>query len=179
MKLDKNTFKQLRIPTSGMQPFNIVKHQERLMITGMFDELKQTRAFRENGMLHNTDDKSPAYVCFIQREDGLMVIDVASTGIVYFDIIKEHLDPELKADVILCPVPADEISYLNSEYGALLFIGRHHPDHQTRVDALGKYCEINPPKLNEEQKAEARIWLKEAAARLGINYAQEDSSRTH
>lgn len=82
----------------------------------------------------------------------------------------------------MCSVPASDVcqyerSYLNPEYGAILFISSHHPSHQARVDACVRLGEMYPPELTEEQFAELQQWLIETAKELGINYAKENSSK--
>lgn len=138
MQLDKELAKELRIPTTGMESFNIIRYQDKMLPTGQYDELKSARAYRENGMLHHDHNESVDYVYFIQREDGQIFVGAAPNGIVHFGVIKEHLDPDIKADVIRCAVPARYArrfgcGYLNPKYGPLEFLAQHHPSQKVRI----------------------------------------------
>lgn len=183
MKLDKNFARKVHISTKGMEPFDILNHQQAVLSTGLYDEIKSTKFYRENGQLHHNHNEPTGYAFYIQRENGEIFLG-ACNGIIYFECIKEYLEPDIEAEVILCQVPASEVrsferGYLNSVYGALLFLGNHHPSHQARVDSLGMCLELNPPQLTEEEKVELRVWLIEMAAELGISYAEKNSSLAH
>lgn len=146
MKLDKNFAKQVRIPTEGMESFDILKHQPVALTTGLYDEIKSTKFYRESGQLHHYDDEPKGFAFYIQREDGEVYLG-ACRGIIFFDSIKKYLSPDIRAEVILCEVAAHEViyygkRYLNEKYGVLEFLARHHPSHDVRVKVLTELMEI-------------------------------------
>jgi hypothetical protein len=158
MKLDNKLASQLRIPTTGMEEFNLINKQNVLITTGLYDEIKSTRFFRENGKLHHNHNQPTSYALFIQREDGLVLVCPCSSGIAHFENIKGYLSADIKADVILCSVPADSVSrhekgYLNSEYGALEFLAQHHPSGAARVVAIAELSEREYAQANTSQSA--------------------------
>jgi len=64
----------------------------------------------------------------------------------------KYLDPKVKAELVLCIVPAGKVSryeqgYLNSEYGVLEFIAQHHPSHDVRVKVIAELMETNNAKI--------------------------------
>ena len=140
MKLDKELAGQLYVPTTGMEPFNIINHQSVIVTTGLYDEIKSTQFFRDVGQLHcdHSGHTLPAF--FIQREDGLLHV-VSAGGAPSVELVREYLDPDLKAEVILCEVDADNLSragkgFLNAEYGVYEFLAKHHPSCEVRSGVL-------------------------------------------
>ena len=157
MKLDKQLAKLLRIPTAGMETFNILRHMPAILKTGLYDEIKSTRFFRDAGQLHNNHTGQTLPTFFIQREDGRLHV-VSAGAAPSVELIREYLDPEVKADVILCEVEAENLSrygkrFLNVDYGALEFLAQHHPSHG--------------------------VWVQVTADLSEMANAQEDSCRTH
>lgn len=146
MKLNKKLVKLLRIPTRGMKPFDILNHQPVIIKTGRYDEIKSTRFFRDTGQLHHYHSGSTLPAFFIQREDGRLHV-VSAGAAPSVELISEYLDPDVKADVILCEVLAENISryekrFLNAEYGPLEFLARHHPSQSVRVKVIADLLEI-------------------------------------
>lgn len=144
MRLDDDTAKRLRINTAGMEPFNILRYPVMAMRTGLYDPLRSTRFFRGDGKIfHHYQGRANAYdyMYFVQRDDGRLFVGSASGGVVYYDAVKKHLAADVKADVIVCQVPAEKVNsfgqrYLNVEYGPLEFLACHHPSHSARVKAI-------------------------------------------
>tara|TARA_R110000772_G_scaffold170799_4_gene282800 strand:- start:7317 stop:7859 length:543 start_codon:yes stop_codon:yes gene_type:complete len=170
MKLDRELAEKLRIPVWGMKPFDIVRHQKRLMGTGLFDELKRTQGFRGNVILQSSRSVQTVAVYFVQREDGQIFFGCLPSGLIHFDNIKCYLDPNIAAELIVCDVPAVEVSrswqgYLHPEYGALAFLGDFHPSHSARVAAWLRLAEMFPPELSSEQRA---AMVREAVFKLGV-----------
>lgn len=158
MKLDNKLASQLRIPTTGMEEFNLINKQDTLIKTGLFNVIKSTRFFRENGKLHHNHNQPTDNALFIQREDGQVFVSVCSSGTVHFECVKDFLDAGIKAEAILCSVPANSVSrhensYLNSENGALEFIAQHHPDHIARVVAIAELSEREYAQANTSKPA--------------------------
>lgn len=146
MKLDKDFACELRISTEGMEEFHILKHQPVVLKTGLYDEIKSTKFYRDSGLLHHNHNEPTDYAFYIQREDGEIFIGACS-GIIYYECIKEFLDSEIKAEVILCEVPAHQVSYfgkryLNAKYGAFEFLAQHHPLHEVRLKMTAELMEI-------------------------------------
>lgn len=146
MKLDKEMARRLRISTEGMESFDILKHQPVVLKTGLYDEIKSTKFYRESGQLHHNHNEPRGFAFYIQREDGEIFIGACS-GIIYYECIKEFLDSEIKAEVILCEVPAHQVSYygkryLDIKYGAFEFLAQHHPSHEMRVKMTVELMEI-------------------------------------
>jgi hypothetical protein len=142
MKVDTHTAKRLRVPTTGMEKFHAIRHQVAVVRTGLYDELKSARFYRGDRKLqHHNQSTNTAYkyMYFVQREDGQFFTgSTGDKGTVAFEAIKRYLDPNVKADVIVCQVPADKVDrkrYLDPEYGALEFIACHSPSHNGRVVA--------------------------------------------
>ncbi|WJG10365.1 hypothetical protein [Aliiglaciecola sp. LCG003] len=139
MKFDKNTFKQVRIPTAGMKPFKVIYPQ----FSEVLNKAKMTQGYADGGQLIHHEDNNLERVYFVQREDGYCVVIGAGSGDNAYHLLEEHLDENIKAEVILCKVPAAAVStyekgYLNSEFGALEFIAQHHPDSHVRVDIIAR-----------------------------------------
>jgi len=140
MKFINENISQLRISTDGMKVFDILNHQQVALNTGLFDEIKLTKFYRDEGQLFHHNNELTSYAFYIQREDGEFFVG-ACEGIIHFECIKHYLNPTIKAEVILCKVPRRyvryyEKSYLNSEYGVLEFIANHHPVHNVRVEII-------------------------------------------
>ncbi len=141
MKTDKDLARRLRIPTKYMRPYDLIRGQDRLLSTGLFDELISTRAYRENGVLH-CDHRGPlTYAHFIQRNDGQFFVSVLLNKDVQFELIRQYLDPDIDAEVILCKVPVEHVNqyekgYLNSEYGPIEFLAQHHPSAHIRIELI-------------------------------------------
>lgn len=152
MKIDKQLAKQLRIPTSGMETFNILRHMPAILKTGLYDEIKSTRFFRDAGQLHHNHSGQTLPAFFIQREDGrLHVVSAGANPSV--ELIRRYLDPEVKADVILCEVAEENLSrygkrFLNVNYGALEFLAQHHPSHGVRVKVIADLSEMVDAQAN-------------------------------
>lgn len=155
MKLNKQLAKLLRIPTTGMKSFDILNHQSVIVTTGLYDEIKSTRFFRDAGQLHCDQDEPTESAFFIQREDGR--IYVVSAGVApSIELIREYLDPDIKADVILCAVAAENLSrygkrFLNEEYGPLEFLAQHHPSHGVRVRVIADLSEMADAQANSSR----------------------------
>ena len=146
MKLDKNFAAQVYISTEGMEPFDILKHQQAVQSTGLYDKLKSTQCYRDKGQLHQGSNEPTGYAFFIQREDGEVFLG-SCRGVVYYESIKEYLDPEIQAELILCEVPAHQVSYygkryLDVKYGTFEFLAQHHPSHEVRVRMSAMLWEI-------------------------------------
>ena len=163
MKLDKELAEQLRIPTAGMETFNILRHMPVILKTGLYDEIKSTRFFRDAVQLHHNHSEQTLSAFFIQREDGrLHVVSAGANPSV--ELIREYLDPEVKADVILCDVPAECVrsadfdylncSYFNVKYGPLEFLAKHHPSHDVRVQVIAVLLEMPNAHTNTSQHTE-------------------------
>lgn len=155
MKLDKKQAKQLRIPTAGMESFDILNHQKRIVETRLYDEIKSTRFFRDAGQLQHNHSGQTLPAFFIQREDGRLHV-VSAGAAPSVELIREHLDPEVKADVILCEVEAENLSrygkrFLNLEYGALEFLAQHHPSHDVRVQVTADLSEMANAQANSSR----------------------------
>lgn len=188
MKLDKELAEQLRIPTVGMTELclSIMKK------TGHYESRNEVRAFSENGKLHrgHNGPTEPAY--FIQREDGQLFVGRlfdklpihGNLGVVCDTDIRSKLKAGVKADLIVVDVDADCMKYhkklfLNFHYGPLAFLAEHHPDEYAREVAWVKMAEVFMATESEEEKAAFREVFQARADKLGINYAQANSSRTH
>ncbi len=146
MKLDKNFAAQVYIPIEGMEPFDILKHQPVVVTTGLYDKIKSTQCYRDNGHLHQDSNEPAGYAFFIQREDGEIFLGSCS-GVVYYECIKEFLESDIQAEVILCEVPAHQVSYygkryLHAKYGAFEFLAKHHPSHEVRVKMTAELMEL-------------------------------------
>ncbi len=188
MKLDSELAKQLRIPTAGMTEIRLGV----MMKTGHYDYPDEVRAFLENGKLPNDHTGSDTSVYFIQREDGYVAVGVLSEnlptinniGIVCDPSIKTHLESGIAAEFIVAKVDPvcvkhHEKLFLNSHYGPLAFLAEHHPDTYSRELAWLKMAEVFMATESEEEKALfSEVW-KDRADKLGINYAQANTSRTH
>lgn len=188
MKLDTELAKQLRIPTAGMTKIRLGV----MIKTGHYDYPDEVRAFLENGKLANGHTDSGASVYFIQREDGYVAVGVLSEnlptinniGIVCDPSIKAHLESGIAAEFIVAKVDPlcvkdYEKLYLNSNYGPLAFLSVHHPDEHCREVAWVKMAEVLMATESEEEKAAfIEVW-KEQADKLGINYAQTNTSKPH
>lgn len=134
MQLDNKLAEQLRIPTVRMEEFDI-PYKDALLSTRLYEEFRRTRLFRDKGQLHLTEDTSdltcPVY--FIQREDGVVKVVYAGSGDHPVGFLKEHLDPEIHAEVIECRISnALWVKCRDSETGVLAFIAFHHPDWEVR-----------------------------------------------
>lgn len=148
MKLNKQIAKQLRIATGNMKSFDVLTSREVWMPTKLYDEITLTKFFLDAGQLHHDHTGPTLPVYFVQRQDG--EVHVVSAGLEpsnAFPILKKYLDPEVKAVVIRCDVPAEylgthERGYLNSEYGALEFLVQHHPSGDARVKAIALLMEM-------------------------------------
>ncbi|GAB2190479.1 hypothetical protein MAH1_20870 [Sessilibacter sp. MAH1] len=136
MKLDKEMAGQLYIPTAGMESFDVVNHREVLLTTGLYEVLRKTLFFRDKGQLHWSDDPSELteLVYLVQREDGVVkVVRAGLMGVNAYEILKEHLDPEIQAEVIECRISyALWVKCRDSETGVLAFYAFHHPDWEVR-----------------------------------------------
>lgn len=146
MKLDKAFARQVHIPIDDMESFDIFKHQQAVQSTGLYDKIKSTQCYRDKGQLHQDGNEPTDYAFYIQREDGEIFLGGCS-GVVYYESIKEYLDPDIQAEVILCEVPAHQVSYfgkryLNAKYGAFEFLAKHHPSHEVRVRMSAMLWEI-------------------------------------
>ena len=188
MKLDKETTKRLRISTAGMAEIRLG-----IMIkAGYYEYPDEVKAFIEGGKLPNVHGESGASVYFIQREDGYLAVGklseklpaVNNLGIAYDPSIKAHLKPGVATNLIVAKVDPvcvkhHEKLFLNSNYGPLAFLSVHHPDEHSREIAWGKMAEVLMATESEEEKAAfTEVW-KEQADKLGINYAQANSSLAH
>lgn len=105
MKFSNECVNRLRISTVGMKEFNILNQQKVALTTGLFDEIKLTKFYRDEGQLPCSRDEPLAYAIYIQREDGECFVTFCY-GTVYFDCVKNYLSPMIKAEVILCKVPS-------------------------------------------------------------------------
>ena len=157
MKLSREFLQQVRIPTKGMERFEIIRNLKSVINTGVFDELRYVSFYRDLGQLEDYAalfvGEPLVYAYYVQREDGVVVVDTCdSRGNIEFDFIKRHLDSHVKATVIACRVPACNVPryglyYLNSECGALEFLAHHHPSPTARVAAIAKLMEMYPEEV--------------------------------
>lgn len=135
MKIDRDIAKQLRIPTKGMQEFRITYRQ----FDSIQTEVNATKFFRDEGQLYSSGDETEL-VYLVQREDGVVEVVLAGLdGVNAYHILKEHLDPDVKAEVIECKISnALLIKCRDSDVGVLTFYAFHHPDREIRKGlALG------------------------------------------
>jgi len=179
MKLSRTFLQQVRIPTSGMEKFEIIHNLKHVIDTGLYDELRYTSFYRNLGQLEDNADRFPGeplvHAYYVQREDGVVAVDACdSRGNIHYEFIKEHLDPHVKATVITCRVPACHVpgrgkGYLNSKYGGLEFLAQHHPLPETRILAIGKLMELCPaPERTGVERGNYRAWLQVQAQEVGL-----------
>ena len=76
----------------------------------------------------------------VQREDGVVKVVLAGLdGANAYHILNEHLDPDVKAEVIECKISnALLIKCRDSDSGVIAFYAFHHPEWEIRKGlALG------------------------------------------
>ena len=138
MQIHQEIMRQLRIPVTGMDKFEPVKNS--YLNTGVFDEIKSTKFYRDKGQLHRRHIVTPPTmrVCFIQREDGYL--KVAQVDSDHEILLRLLLDAEVNAEVIECRIPAEDwVCYTTYP---LWFILQHHPKLQARKKAFLMMCDI-------------------------------------
>lgn len=86
---------------------------------------------------------------FVQAVDGeaCYVPNLSHLGIAS---IESYLDPNIKADVILCNVSAEEVQgYMHPVRGAAEFLARRHPSSMVRQELLAMLHVYASARLNQ------------------------------
>lgn len=153
MRLDTVLTNQLRIPTTGMKKYDVIYRQ----FSGLLTEIKSTTFYKDNGRLNWSGDESEltCSVYFIQREDGVVkVVSSGLMGVNAYHILKDHLEADIKADVIECKIPDALIrKCIHSDFGALAYIALRHPDWRVRKDLATQLLEYEDAQTNPSQSA--------------------------
>lgn len=75
-------------------------------------EVTATKFYRDQGQLHQPHEFAVTdLVYLVQREDGVVkVVPAGLMGVNAYHILKEHLDSDVRAEVIECRVPKERLN---------------------------------------------------------------------
>lgn len=135
----------LTIPTEGMERFAPRYSQH-------WHEAKLTTFYRDKGQLHwsHGEGVPTTTVYFVQREDGRIHVVLAGPDYNMRPILAAYLDPNVKAEVIVCEAPLKDAQLQNLLRfyvdQPLAFIADRHPVHEARATAAEIVADaLNPP----------------------------------